>query len=215
MTHSRCAPWRRGSPHCTQRSEPPVGDRPELSLCFIRSGIQGIQVIEEDVRHCVVPPVVAARRRWAVEIHILGRTVIEPVPRHRHPIASEERAHVVPRKSRADQRRQRVNGFARRCVRRTHIRMQQEGGIRRIIHAIRENLNEGEILSARPFLKDQTVVRENDALPIPHVIRGRKIRHQVDARNGCLLGPDYCISADHAAQRQGAKAANSAKIMEN
>ncbi len=172
-------PRRCACAHRIQRRQPSICDRNELASKISCRWIHTIELVEEYIRHHVVPPIASARAAGVIKVNILAGILIEPSLTCRDPVKSKLICLVHADERSAHDCRNTVNRLL--CLRRQLPDITRKAEI--LAHGHKRQIRTGQFR-----IEHERIVSDGNMFPISHYIRRRLIRHKVNSRDRYLLG---------------------------
>ena len=187
VVHEGLSPGRRAAAHRADSSQPLICHCCELLCKGSGVWVQVVKLIEENIGHRFVPPVITALRNGLIQIDILLRPVIKILFAHQDPVFAILIAFVDADQRCADDRRQDVDSLGKILPRRAHDGLEAEARVLRVIDGALVLPDQGEILSCAIQVEHQRIVAHRNPLPVAHLIRRGEVWHHLDAGNCDLL----------------------------
>ena len=187
VVHVGLLPGRIISAHAPHGLQETIGYRGKLEISIAADvRIKVVELVEKDVGHQVVPPVVAAAAVGVVEVNALAVVPIEEILAHQHPVPAVLVGLVRPGQGSAHQRRQHVDGFAVLGSTGTDVGVQAKGRILWIVESGGLQRHQGQILAGLSRIVHEGIVAQCHLLPVAQEVGRRHIGHQFYPRNGNL-----------------------------
>jgi hypothetical protein len=165
-------------PHCLNRLKPPIGNGCKLVLKVAGIRVHAIELVEENVRHCFIPPVVSARGIGTVKVDIFLRAAVKILLAHQDPVIAVLAAFINSGKGGPNYSRKDIYCLAVIRVRRSNNRMQPEARVAGVVNRVVIYEYEREVIPLCIQVKDKGVVAQGHLLPVTHFVWRGDIRHQ-------------------------------------